>query len=166
MIEDAFFKGFIKHHYQHEELKENITTGINMQNSIEFYPLIFLYIRGEWVFSFQRCYSTSPLGKKTTKKSVAIFLLLPQQKMLKAYLLFSLLSRLAQTLLKNYYNYRKYCIELLLCGFALVSDKMLICLICNLYTNNTVFITKPVLSLILPNKERPVPEISVFALNV
>lgn len=26
--------------------------------------------------------------------------------------------------------------------------------------------TKPALSLILPNKERPVPEISVFALNV
>lgn len=78
MIKDAFFKGFIKHHYQHEELKENITTGINMQNSIEFYPLILLYIRGEWVFSFQRCYSTSPLGKETTKNSVAIFLLLPQ----------------------------------------------------------------------------------------
>lgn len=86
--------------------------------------------------------------------------------MLKAYLLFSLLSRVVQTLLKNYYNYRKYCIQLLPCGFVLVSDKMLICLICNLYTNNTVFITKPVLSLILLNKERPVPEISVFALNV
>lgn len=52
MIKDTFFKGFIKHHYQHKELKEKITTAINMQNSIEFYPLIFLYIGGEWVFSF------------------------------------------------------------------------------------------------------------------
>jgi len=86
--------------------------------------------------------------------------------MLRAYFLFSLLSRLAQLLFKNYYNYRKYCVQLLLCGFVLVNDKMLICLICNLYTNNRVFITKPVLSLIFLNKERPVPEISVFALNV
>lgn len=43
---------------------------------------------------------------------------------------------------------------------------MLISLICNLYTNNTVLISKPVLSLILLNKDRPVPEISVLGLGI
>jgi len=66
MTKDPFFKGFLKHHYRHKGLQEKFTTGINMQNSIDVYPLILLYIRGECGFSFlfQRCYSTSPLEKK------------------------------------------------------------------------------------------------------
>lgn len=165
MIKAAFFKGFIKHHYQHKELKEKITTGINMQNPIEFYPLIFLCIRGEWVFSFLfKDAMAHPHWKKKNHWSY-IPSVAPVENA-KGIFAIQSTQHTSSNVFKNYYNYRKYCLELLLCGFVLVSDKMLICLICNLYTNNTVFITNPVLSLILPNKERPVPEISVFALNV
>lgn len=49
-----------------------------MQNSIEFYPLIFLYIRGEWVFSFLFKDDIAHPHWKKKKITEAIFLLLPQ----------------------------------------------------------------------------------------